>query len=188
MTRLNSHDKALKYWLCTFADMYLQTDWNGSETGTQLHAALLICRITSVFKSTKQINLNQVKQKIKGLTLKAVSANWICSRTLTSIYIQIFILILVKITVYKWWQRSFIVFSHTAFYVCHWRRKRVMLPCVRHILSWTIHHGNLSMYWTPSPPHFYIVKLGFTGVNFFLIFALKHKLWVLVRTASMRRF
>ena len=30
-------------------------------------------------------------------------------------------------------------------------------------------------------PHFYIVKLGFTGVaiHFFLIFALKHRLWVL---------
>ena len=34
--------------------------------------------------------------------------------------------------------------------------------------------------------HFYIVKLGFTGVfNFFLSFALKHRLWVLIRTASM---
>ena len=33
------------------------------------------------------------------------------------------------------------------------------------------------------------VKLRFTGVYiFFLIFALKHILWVLVRTASMRRF
>ena len=37
-------------------------------------------------------------------------------------------------------------------------------------------------------PHFYIVKLGFTRVCFFLIFALKHRLWVLVRTTSMRRF
>ena len=39
----------------------------------------------------------------------------------------------------------------------------------------------------PLTPHFYIVKLGFTGVYiFFLIFALKHRLWVLVRTASLR--
>ena len=30
----------------------------------------------------------------------------------------------------------------------------------------------------PFTPHFYIVKLGFT----FLIFALKHRLWVLVRS------
>ena len=41
----------------------------------------------------------------------------------------------------------------------------------------------------PLKPHFYIVKLGFTGVYIiFLISALKHKLWVLVRTASSRRF
>ena len=34
-------------------------------------------------------------------------------------------------------------------------------------------------------PHFYIVKLGFSGVYIiFLIFALKHRLWVLVKTAS----
>ena len=38
---------------------------------------------------------------------------------------------------------------------------------------------------TPLKPHFYIVKLGFTGVNIiFLISAQKHILWVLVRTAS----
>ena len=38
----------------------------------------------------------------------------------------------------------------------------------------------------PLTPHFYIVKLGFTGVFIFflLIFALKHRLWVLVRTAA----
>ena len=41
----------------------------------------------------------------------------------------------------------------------------------------------------PLKPHFYIVKLGFTGVYIiFLIFAQKHILWVLVRTASPRRF
>ena len=38
-------------------------------------------------------------------------------------------------------------------------------------------------------PHFYIVKLGFTGVYIiFLISAQKHRLWVPVRTASPRRF
>ena len=37
----------------------------------------------------------------------------------------------------------------------------------------------------PLKPHFYIVKLGFTGVCIiFLISAQKHRLWVLVRTAS----
>ena len=41
----------------------------------------------------------------------------------------------------------------------------------------------------PLTSHFYRVSLGFKGVYiFFLIFALKHRLWVLVRTASMRRF
>ena len=46
------------------------------------------------------------------------------------------------------------------------------------------------LYYTdPLKPHFYIVKLGFTGVYIiFLIFAQKHGLWVLVRTASPRRF
>ena len=38
-------------------------------------------------------------------------------------------------------------------------------------------------------PHFYIVKLGFTGVYIiFLISAQKHRLLVLVRTASTRQF
>ena len=41
----------------------------------------------------------------------------------------------------------------------------------------------------PRKPHFYIVKLGFTRVYIiFLISAQKHRLCVLVRTASVRRF
>ena len=37
----------------------------------------------------------------------------------------------------------------------------------------------------PLKPHFYIVKLGFTGVyTIFLISAQKHRLWVLIRTAE----
>ena len=37
----------------------------------------------------------------------------------------------------------------------------------------------------PLKPHFYIVKLGFTGVYIIILFsAQKHRLWVLVRTAS----
>ena len=40
----------------------------------------------------------------------------------------------------------------------------------------------------PHKPHFYIVKLGFTVVYIiFLISAQKHRLWVLVSTASARR-
>ena len=34
-------------------------------------------------------------------------------------------------------------------------------------------------------PHFYIVNFGFTGVYIILLFNLKHRMWVLVRTASM---
>ena len=41
----------------------------------------------------------------------------------------------------------------------------------------------------PLQPHFYKVKLGFTGVYIiFLISAQKHRLLILVRTASARRF
>ena len=41
----------------------------------------------------------------------------------------------------------------------------------------------------PLKPHFYIVKLGFGGVYIiFLITAQKHRLRVLVRTASLRQF
>ena len=41
----------------------------------------------------------------------------------------------------------------------------------------------------PLEPQFYIEKLGFEGVYlFFLIFDPKHTLWVLVRTASTRRY
>ena len=41
----------------------------------------------------------------------------------------------------------------------------------------------------PLTPHFYIVKLGFTGVYIvFLIFAQKHRMWVLVRTAPQSMF
>ena len=41
----------------------------------------------------------------------------------------------------------------------------------------------------PLKPHFYTVKQWFTGVYIILfISAQKHRLWVLVRTASARRF
>ena len=41
----------------------------------------------------------------------------------------------------------------------------------------------------PLAPHFYMVKVGLTGVYmFYLFFALKHRSWVLIRTASVRWF
>ena len=43
-------------------------------------------------------------------------------------------------------------------------------------------------YLYPLTPHFYIVNLGFTGVYFFLMFVLKQRLWVLIRTVPVRRF
>ena len=37
----------------------------------------------------------------------------------------------------------------------------------------------------PLTPHFCIVKMGFTGVYIFSFFAVKHRLWVHVRTTSV---
>ena len=48
-------------------------------------------------------------------------------------------------------------------------------------------HANMPVLCRPLTPHFYIVKLRFTGgIPYFLIFALKYRLWILVRTASKR--
>ena len=52
-----------------------------------------------------------------------------------------------------------------------------------------VHHETCLYNFDPLKPHFFIVKLGFTGVYIiFLISAQKHRLWVPVRTASARRF
>ena len=40
----------------------------------------------------------------------------------------------------------------------------------------------------PYTPLFYSKTGVYRGIHFFLIFALKHRLWVLVRTTSLRRF
>ena len=48
-------------------------------------------------------------------------------------------------------------------------------------------HENIPILIWPLKPHFYIVKLGFTGVyNIFYISAQKRRLSVPVRTASVR--
>ena len=64
------------------------------------------------------------------------------------------------------------------------------LICVRAIEVWLYIITKTRLYhFDPLKPHFYIVKLGFTGVYIiFLIFAQKHRLWVRVRTVSARRF
>ena len=41
---------------------------------------------------------------------------------------------------------------------------------------------------TPLHPSFYSKTGVYRGIHFFPIFALKHRSWVLVRTASVRRF
>ena len=61
--------------------------------------------------------------------------------------------------------------------------KTLLFPDIYHITKRRLYNFD------PLKPHFYIVKLGFTGVYIiFLISAQKHRLWVLVRTASLRQF
>ena len=63
---------------------------------------------------------------------------------------------------------------------CH---KKSFMPNLHFITKTNLYNFD------PLKPHFYIVKLGLTGVYIiFLISAQKHRLWVLVRTASARRF
>ena len=53
---------------------------------------------------------------------------------------------------------------------------------------WLSYTGFTVYNFDPLKPHFYIVKLGFTGVYIiFLIFARKHRLWVLVRTVCFEQ-
>ena len=64
------------------------------------------------------------------------------------------------------------------------RQIRQMIASVRELITRTCY-----MMLTPLKPHFYIVKLGFTRVYIiFITQAQKHRLWVLVRTTSPRRF
>ena len=51
------------------------------------------------------------------------------------------------------------------------------------------HQDNMSVCFIPPyTPRLYSKTGVYRGIHYFLIFALKHILWVLVRTASMRRF
>ena len=71
------------------------------------------------------------------------------------------------------------------------RRQLFVSPYLRfHFKGSTLNITKTCLYNSdPLKPHFYIVKLGFTGVYIiFLILLTKHRLWVLVRTASPRRF
>ena len=56
--------------------------------------------------------------------------------------------------------------------------------CKLHVITKTCLYN-----FDPLKPHFYIVKLGLVGVYIILFTsAQKHRLWVLVRNASLRRF
>ena len=51
------------------------------------------------------------------------------------------------------------------------------------------HHDNMSVCFIPHYTPLLYSKTGvYRGIHYFLIFALKHRLWVLVRIASLRRF
>ena len=52
------------------------------------------------------------------------------------------------------------------------------------LFSLLIHHENIPIYFDPLKPHFYKVKNGVYRVIHYCISAQKHRLWVLVRTAS----
>ena len=66
---------------------------------------------------------------------------------------------------------------------CVWITRFPLLSFCKYITKTCLYNFD------PLKPHFYIVKLGFTGVYIiFLISAQKHRLWVPVRTASSRRF
>ena len=64
-----------------------------------------------------------------------------------------------------------------------------LLQILPRVLSVNLYHSLITktcLYkFDPLKPHFYIVKLGFTGIYIiFLISAQKYRLWILVRTAS----
>ena len=56
------------------------------------------------------------------------------------------------------------------------------LPCCLHITKTCLYNND------PMKPHFYIVKLRFTGVYIIFLIPQKHRLWLRVRTASARQF
>ena len=74
--------------------------------------------------------------------------------------------------------------SNTPYYL-----KRGMTPYGKVELQVGIHQENMSLKSIPpSTPLLYSKTGVYRGILIFLIFALKHRLWILVRTASARRF
>ena len=59
----------------------------------------------------------------------------------------------------------------------------------RYVLVLSEHHANMSVQCKPLTPPLLSSKIGvYKDIHYFLIIAFKHRLWVLVRTASMGRF
>ena len=57
------------------------------------------------------------------------------------------------------------------------------------LISWGFHHITKTSPCTPPYTPLLYSKTGvYRGIHIFLIFAPKHRLWVLVRTASLRWF
>ena len=77
------------------------------------------------------------------------------------------------------------------FIIINFSRNKYVMKC-RKSINWNSHHEKSKTYlynFDPLKTHFYIVKLGFTGgVHYFSYFRIKHRLRVLIRTASARRF
>ena len=92
------------------------------------------------------------------------------------------------------------VWNAKFYFICGERLSKMPLICIQ-LFYWfcperagdwkpILHQENMPIYnFDPLKPHFYVVKLGFTGVYIlFLIFAQKYRLWVLVRTILLRQF
>ena len=86
-------------------------------------------------------------------------------------YMEFFITLQLKKSLYTAW---------VTFRYDHWPRKPVLRD---------VHQDNMSMKSIPPCTPLLYSKIGVCrGIPNFLIFALKHRLWVLVSTASARRF
>ena len=111
---------------------------------------------------------------------------FICGVFLFVFFFFLFVFFFCLFVVFWGFFLSFFV-TRLFFFRCF--KKAVICDCG---ISWLSLHIITKTYlynFDPLKPNFFIVKLGFTGVySILLIFAQKHRLWVLVRIASSRRF
>ena len=76
-----------------------------------------------------------------------------------------------------------------------WKLNFIMLTCqcsydlLKPFFFHKVHQDNMSVSFIPPYTPLLYSKIGvYRAIQYFLIFALKHRFWVLIRTASMRRF